>query len=80
MPKKTVSLDLDAYELLRSAKRPGESYSDVIRRSVFCRKGSVTGADLLKYMREGGSGVSEEYLDSVEKASQFDPIPDNPWA
>ena len=32
MPSKTISVADDAYELLRKSKRPGESFSDVIRR------------------------------------------------
>lgn len=32
MPTKTVSLSEDAYELLSREKRPGESFSDVVRR------------------------------------------------
>ena len=32
---KTISLELDAYELLRRAKKPGESFSGVVRRAHF---------------------------------------------
>ena len=32
MAIKNIRLDLDAYEVLRRAKREGESFSDVVRR------------------------------------------------
>ena len=35
MATKTVSLEIDAYEKLRAAKRPGESFSEVVRRASF---------------------------------------------
>ena len=35
MATKTVSLELDAYEKLRAVKRPGESFSEVVRRASF---------------------------------------------
>jgi len=45
MATKTISLELDAYELLRRAKREGESFSGVVRRARFgpadARGGSI---------------------------------------
>ena len=35
MATKTISLELDAYEKLRRAKRDGESFSGVVRRARF---------------------------------------------
>lgn len=34
MAAKTVALDSEAYELLRRAKRPGETFSAVVRRKL----------------------------------------------
>lgn len=78
MATKTITLELDAYEKLRSAKRPGESFSEVVRRAEFA-DAPLTGQMLLDYLRAGGSGVSVRYLDAVEEAAKHDPIPDNPW-
>ncbi len=36
MPTKTITLELDAYEKLRLAKRAGESFTEVVRRAVLC--------------------------------------------
>jgi predicted CopG family antitoxin len=35
MAAKTISLELDAYEKLRRAKRTGEAFSGVVRRARF---------------------------------------------
>lgn len=79
MATKTITLELDAYEKLRKAKRPGESFSAVVRR-IRLEDAAPTGADLLAYLATGASGVSDGYLDSVEGADQRDPHPDDPWS
>lgn len=79
MPTKTITLELDAYEKLRLAKRGGESFTEVVRRAVLVDP-PLTGASLREFFRNGGSGVSEKYLDTVDEASKHDPVPDDPWA
>jgi len=79
MATKTISLELDAYEKLRLSKRPGESFTEVVRRAHF-EDPAATGASLRRYFREGGSGVSEQYLDDVDAAEKNDQPPDDPWA
>jgi len=79
MATKTISLELDAYEKLRLSKRPGESFTEVVRRAGF-DDSAPTGADLLRFFRGGGSGLGEEYLDAVEAADKNDHPPDDPWA
>ena len=78
MATKTITLEIDAYEKLRFAKRGGESFTEVVRRAVLV-DAPLTGAALREYFRNGGSGISEKYLDAVEEAAKHDPIPDNPW-
>jgi hypothetical protein len=79
MATKTITLELDAYEKLRAAKKAGESFTEVVRRAEFA-DAAPTGAELLAYLATGGSGVSDRYLDAVEEATQHDPVPDDPWA
>ncbi len=78
MASKTITLELDAYEKLKEMKRPGESFTEVVRRASFS-DAPLTGRDLRNYLRAGGSGISERYLEAVEEAAKHDPIPDNPW-
>jgi len=79
MATKTITLEIDAYEKLRQAKRSGESFTEVVRRAVW-ENPPLTGRSLREYLKKGGSGASEKYLEAVETAAQHDPIPDNPWA
>jgi len=79
MAIKTISLELDAYEKLKAAKRAGESFSQVVRRARFGNE-PLTGSELRKRLREGGAGVSAGYLASVEEAAGIDSIPTDPWA
>ena len=78
MATKTITLELDAYEKLKAAKKAGESFSEVVRRATI-EDAPLTGAALREYLRSGGSGVSLKYLDAVDEAGKHDPIPDNPW-
>jgi hypothetical protein len=79
MATKTITLELDAYEKLRSSKQPGESFSAVVRRATF-EQSPVTGASLREYFRSDGSGVSAGYLDAVDDAAKQDSPPEDPWA
>jgi hypothetical protein len=79
MATKTISLELDAYEKLEKARKAGESYSDVVRRASLA-DAPLTGERLRAYLRAGGSGVSESYLDTLEEAAKRDNLPDDPWA
>lgn len=79
VPTKTITLEIDAYEKLRAAKRGGESFTEVVRRAVIPAS-APTGKTLREHYRGGGGLVSDEYLDTAERASSHDPIPEDPWA
>ncbi|MCY4375329.1 MAG: antitoxin VapB family protein [Spirochaetaceae bacterium] len=49
MATKTISLELDAYEKLHGAKRPGESFSATVRRARF-GPSDATGKTILASM------------------------------
>lgn len=75
MATKTITLELDAYEKLRHARRGGESFTEVVRRAVWVDVPSAgTGAALLDYFHNGGSDVSGKYLDAVEQAAKHAPV------
>ena len=61
MAVKTITIDLEAYELLARQKRPGQSFSQVIKRRFGA---TTTAADLLR--RAGVARMSPEALDRVE--------------
>ena len=69
MSTRTITLELDAYEKLRQVKRGGESFTEVVRRAVWV-DAPATGEGLLQYFHNGGSGISDKYLNAVEEATQ----------
>lgn len=71
MATKTISLELDAYEKLRRAKKGGESFSAVVRRANFDKAET-----LAALVNEAASGygtsagsveTTPEYWDRVDK-------------
>jgi len=84
MSIKTISLEIDAYEKLKSAKQGNESFSQVVRRARFDPEES-TGASIVKELESlyaAGSVVPEEtlrYWDGLEgekaKAPRVSPSP-----
>lgn len=62
MPTKTISIDMDAYERLKSVKRENESFSQTIRRVV--RRPN----EILKVIeRLGRNPLSDEAISAVEQ-------------
>jgi predicted CopG family antitoxin len=78
MATKTISLRLEAYDRLRRAKKPGESFSDVVMRARWDDR-TVTAAELLRRRRERGPLLSEEELDRIEALRCEDRPPDDKW-
>ena len=61
MAVKTITIDMDAYELLARHKRPGQSFSTVIKHQFGPRK---TAAALLRALPS--LTLKEETLDQIE--------------
>ena len=78
MAIKTISLELDAYEKLKRAKRGKESFSAVVRRARFDAEES-SGASILEETaslyaaRKGASGRTIEYWERAERESAKKP-------
>lgn len=62
MAVKTITIDMDAYEILAHLKKPGESFSQVIKRRFAEKK---TGAELLASLNS--FRLSEETIDAIER-------------
>lgn len=74
MPTKTISLELDAYEKLRRAKRfPRESFSEVVRRVVVAESG-ISGRDLLAR----AVMLDESDCEAIDALKANDPAPEIP--
>ncbi len=74
MPTKTISLEIDAYEKLRRAKRfPRESFSEVVRRVEIPCLG-IRGRDLLA--RE--PFLDEPDFETIDSLNANDTPPDIP--
>ena len=79
MSTKTITLEIDAYEKLRSSKGPGDSFSSVVRRAIIPERG-LTGRELLAHLRERGSLLSPAELDALDGAhAAARGEPDDPW-
>lgn len=62
MAVKTITIDLEAYETLSRHKRPGQSFSQVIKEKLGPVK---TGAGLLRAVKQ--LRLSEDTLDAMER-------------
>ena len=78
MATKTISIDLEAYERLRRARRlPNESFSKVIKRAEWPVPPRTAGA-LLGAMAKVPP-LGQEVLDRLDAAHAGDRPPEDPW-
>ena len=83
MATKTITLELDAYEKLRRAKKnPRESFSSVVRRAVFPAD-ACTAAELLqltrKRMEAGNIPMDEATLARLDAAQETPRVSPAKW-
>lgn len=80
MATKTISLDLDAYEMRRAARRePAESFSQVILRARWPEE-TITARELLFRYRERGPFFADDDLDRIDRLKSDDSPPDDKWS
>ncbi len=78
MPTKTISVDLEAYERLRRARRrPDESFSKVIRRARWPEDAQTAGAFLARCA--DAPVMDDAALRRLEEAQRADSPPEDPW-
>jgi hypothetical protein len=78
MTTRTISLRLEAYDKLRRAKRPGESFSDVVMRAQWAND-TITAVELLRQRREDGPALTADQLDRLDAAAAADRPPEDKW-
>ncbi len=83
MATKTITLELDAYERLRKAKRsPSESFSSVVRRAIFPGNPSTAGEVLemaRARLRTRRALLSQEAADRLDKAQRDSRSSESHW-
>lgn len=82
MATKTISIELDVYERLKSLRTsPSESFSRVLRRSLPAKKG-LTGAEILAMIESGTYpkvGWTDEEIEAIESVDAVFLPEDRDW-
>ena len=78
MATKTISIDIEAYEKLRRARRvPTESFSKVIKRAAWPEPPKTANA-MIRALASVPV-LDEETLERLDRAQACDPPPEDPW-
>ena len=78
MATKTITLEIDAYERLKRAKRtPRELFSEVVRRLPM-PPGAITAGQYLALARERGSLLTEDDARAIDELNPADRPPHIP--
>lgn len=78
MATKTISVDIEAYERLRRARRvPTESFSQVIKRAEWPEPPKTANA-MIRALASAPV-LNEEILERLDRAQDCDPPPEDPW-
>ena len=64
---RTIMVSDEVYEALKRLKRPGESFSDVIKRLISLKRGKLLELVGSKTITEEGAKLLEEYLRKMRK-------------
>ena len=79
MATKTISLKMEAYNKLRSARRyPDESFSEVVLRASWPEE-TITARELLELCRERGPVYTTEMVERVETLNKDDEPAEDKW-
>jgi|SaaInlLV_10m_DNA_1039704.scaffolds.fasta_scaffold146409_1 predicted CopG family antitoxin len=79
MATKTISVDMEAYERLRSARQQEkESFSKVIKRAEWPRKKGTAGA-LAEWLRTNPDRLTEEQIAYLDRAQKEDVPAPSKW-
>jgi predicted CopG family antitoxin len=78
MATKTITLEIDAYERLKSAKRfPRESFTEVVRRLPL-RSDAMTAREFLEMSRRRGGLLTEADCQVIDELNASDLPPSIP--